>query len=416
MKPGLGGHPPHDAAHHVMFDDAYRADPYRSYAQLRAEAPVHWDDALKAWVVTRAADISTVLHDADRFLSNRVTLGRARFDDPSLSNLFDTIERIMLQTDGARHDRLRRLVAQAFKRQAIAAYEPGVRALAGRLLDLPAGPGRVEFVHDVAIPLPVLVISDIVGIPASDQAQIKAWCDDFSIVALNFYARISDTQLAAGRDAVAAFSAYMRDLIDQRRRDPRDDLLSGLVHAAEDGGRLSFDELVANALVLLNAGNETTTVLLVNAAHMLASDPGLQSRLRADPDQIPAFVEECLRCFPPVQFIGRLVAQDTDLGGQSLRQGDLVLTFLGAAGRDGDAVPEDPEQFRVDRAQMPHLSFGTGPHVCLGLQLARLEARIAIELLLQRTSGFDLTDEALELGPNLNLRCFRALPLRYRRA
>jgi hypothetical protein len=409
MKPGIG----HEHARHVLFDASFRDNPYPVYADLRAHAPVHRDDALGAWVVTRAADIGTVLHDSDRFLSNRVPLGRARFADPALGDLFDMIERLMLQADGPRHDRLRRLAAHAFKKRAIDTYEPAIRTLADELLDLPAGEGEIEFVGDVAIPLPVLAISDILGIPPGDRQQIKAWCDAFSVVALNFYARITPAQLKAGHDAIAAFSVYLRDLIDARRATPHDDLLSALVHAAEDEDSLTFEELVANAFILLNAGNETTTVLLVNAAHALATAPDLQDRLRADRALIPAFIEESLRCFPPVQFIGRLVARDTTLGGQSLKEGDLVLTFLGSAGRDGDAVLDAPEAFRVDRASHPHLSFGPGPHVCLGLQLARLETRIAIDLLLARTARVALAPGDLELGPNLNLRCYKALPLRY---
>ena len=399
--------------HHILFDAAFRDNPYPVYAALREESPVVWDDALHAWIVTRAEDISTVLHDASTYRSNRVSLGRQRFSDPELTSLFDMIERLMLQSDGPKHDRLRRLAAHAFKRAAIDGYAPGIRALARDLLSVPQDAGEIEFVEKVAISLPVLVISDILGIPAKDRAQIKAWCDDFSIVALNFYAKITDAQLQAGRNAVAAFSDYLRDLIEARRAQPVDDLLSDLVHAEENDDALSFEELVANAFILLNAGNETTTVLLVNTVHLLATRPDLQEAVRADPSLIPALIEESLRCFPPVHFIGRLVAQDTILGREKLRSGDLVLTFLGAAGRDAATAGQCPEHFQLDRAKAPHLSFGTGPHVCLGLQLARLEGRIAIETILDRFSHFELARDDLELGPNLNLRCLKALPLRY---
>lgn len=395
-----------------MFDDAFRTDPYPYYRYLRAQAPVVWDDILQAWVITRSADISTVLHDPDRFSSNRVTIGRQRFPDPEYAKLFDMIELLMLQSDGASHDKLRRLISPAFKRHAIAAYAPVVLDLLDALLAPHTGSGSMEFVSAIASPLPVLVISEILGIPASDRARIKAWCDAFSIVALNFYSRITDDQLRAGRDAVDAFTDYLTTRLADSRGKKGTDLLSILVAAEANGDQLSFDELTANVVLLLNAGNETTTVLLTHALHILSTRPKVQTNLRNDPSHIPQFVEETLRYFPPVQFIGRQVTQDTVLDGETLRAGDLIMTFLGAAGRDGSAV-EDPEEFLPDRAKSPHLSFGTGPHVCLGLQLARLEAHLAIDAMLSRYSSLRLADGPLELGPNLNLRTYAALPIEF---
>jgi cytochrome P450 len=397
----------------TIFQESFRTDPYPIYQYFQANFPVFWDKNLQAWIVTRSADISTVLHSPDEFLSNRVEIGRRRFPDSEFVGLFDMIARLMLQSDGESHGRWRHLVAQSFKRHAIEAYAPRVRCLVDEILDHYTGSGVMEFVEDIASPLPVLIISEILGIPASDRAQIKRWCDSFSIVALNFYSTISEAQLRAGSDAVKSFSDHLRDLLqDCRGRAGGSGLLSVLVNAEDKGDQLDFDDVVANTILLLNAGNETTTVLLSNAAHVLCTRPDIQASLRRDHSRIPALIEETLRCFPPVQFIGRLVAQDSTLGGKAIGKGDLVIVFLGAAGRDGSVI-DAPQDFRIDRPKSPHLSFGAGPHVCLGLQLARLECQILIEAMLARYSSLQLTSVALEFGPNLNLRSYARLPIEF---
>ena len=218
MKSGHGKAIPY----HAMFDSAFRKDPFPFYAYLRGTAPVIWDDVLQAWVVTRADDVQSILRDAKTCSSNRVSLGRARFSDPELESLFDTIERLMLQRDEPDHTRLRRLVTHAFQKAAIESYAPRVRDLARELIDPRLTTGQIEFVADYAVPLPILVISEILGIPPEDRARVKQWCDDFSIVALNFYAKITDDQLHAGREAVAAFSTYLADQIAARRGSRRD--------------------------------------------------------------------------------------------------------------------------------------------------------------------------------------------------
>ena len=308
---------------------------------------------------------------------------------------------------------MRHPVAQAFKRKAIEAYAPRVRRCVDELLDRHPGNGMMEFVQESASPLPVLIISDILGIPASDRAQIKRWCDAFSIVALNFYSTITEAQLRAGSAAVQSFSDYLRDLVEDCQRSPDSTgLLSALVEAEHEGDQLSFDELVANVILLLNAGNETTTVLLSNLAYVLCTRPDIQAELRRDPSGVPAMIEETLRYYPPVQFIGRLAAQDTTMNGKAIKAGELVIVFLGAAGRDRDAI-DAPQDFLSNRPKSPHMSFGAGPHVCLGLQLARLEARILSEAMLARYSSIDLTGATLEFGPNLNLRTYARLPIAF---
>ena len=407
MKSGHGKAIPY----HAMFDSAFRKDPFPFYAYLRGTAPVIWDDVLQAWVVTHADDVQSILRDAKTFSSNRVSLGRARFSDPELESLFDTIERLMLQRDEPDHTRLRRLVTHAFQKAAIESYAPRVRDLARELIDPRLTTGQIEFVADYAVPLPILVISEILGIPPEDRARVKQWCDDFSIVALNFYAKITDDQLHAGREAVAAFSTYLADQIAARRGQDGIDLLSFLVEAEEAGERLTFDELLANTVLLLNAGNETTSILLVNALHILATQPDVTAALRGDPTLIPQAVEECLRFTPPVHFLGRILTRDTTMGGETLRKGDLVMVFLGSAGRD-EARFDHADRFELARTKVAQLSFGSGPHVCAGLQLARLEGCVTIETMLRAFSDIRLATTDLSYAPNLNLRCFERLPLK----
>lgn len=406
MKSGMGREIPY---HHV-FDDAFRKDPYAFYSMLRTEAPVLYEDTLRAWIVTRADDVTRVLKDVETFSSNRVDLARARFTDPSLAPLLDTLSLLMLQRDDPDHRRLRKLVHHAFERTAVERYEGAIRTLAGRLLDEAAADGRMEFVADFAVPLPILVISEIVGIPPEDRGRVKAWCDAFSIVALNFYASITDEQLAAGNEAVAAFRGYVADRLEEHRASDDTSLLTSLAQAEADGQSLSLDELLANVLLMLNAGNETTSILLTNGLHQLLERPEAMARLRADPALIPAAVEEMLRFEAPVHFIGRVATAETALGDRTIAKGDVVLAFLASAGRDGERF-DAPETFDIDRSPNRHVSFGNGPHLCSGLQLARMEARIAFETLLETFSDIRLAPGALNYGPNLNLRSFAALPI-----
>lgn len=398
------------ATHHAMIDEAFRKTPFTFYDQLRRESPVVWDENLNAWLVTRHADVQHVFQDPAHFSSDRLGLARERFTDPKLKPLLDTLEHLMLQNDDPVHTRLRRLVTSAFQRKAVESYAPKVEKLAETLIAPARDAGQMEFVADFAVPLPVIVISEILGIPAEDRDQVKRWCDDFSIIALNFYAQISDAQLQSGLSSVMAFSDYLEKQVALRRGKGREDLLSHLIEAEDASDGLTFPELLANSILLLNAGNETTSILLTNLLHAIATMPELAATLRADPSLIPHAVEESLRIAPPVHFLGRLVKQDTELGGQRLRAGDLVLIFMASADHD-PSLFENPGAFDLARGKIAHLSFGSGPHICAGLQLARLEAKITVATMLESFSTIELAETDLSYGPNLNLRGFTRLPL-----
>lgn len=396
-----------------IFGPDFVRDPYAVYRTFRAAHPVVWDEAAHAFVVTGADEVSAVLKDAATFSSDRVSAARRRFTDPAFTPLFDLLGNLLLQRDEPDHTRLRALVHTAFKKTVVESYVEDIEALAKSLL-AEAGTGTFDFVSGFAVPLPILVISQIVGIPPADRQQVKAWCDAFSVVALNFYAQISQEELHEGLHAVEAFGAYLAARAKALKAQPDGSLLSALVTAREDGDALSQEELVANTLLLLNAGNETTTNLLANGLHVLLDHPVTVARLRAEPERIPAAVEEMLRHDAPVQFLGRVAAHDTRLGGASINKGDLVLVFLGSAGRDG-ARFTDADSFLAGRHPNPHVAFGAGPHVCAGLQLARVEAEIAFRTLLAEFAVVERAPGEIGYSPNKNLRCVAHLPVTLRR-
>jgi cytochrome P450 len=393
-----------------LFGPEMHEDPYPVYHELRASDPVHRDESLGAWVLTRHDDVSLVLNDP-RFSSDRVSLARERFRDEDLRPLFDVLRHLMVHRDSPDHDRLRALVHGAFVRTTVEHWEPTIRRRIDSLLAGPIAKGHMDFVWDFAVPLPLLIIFEIVGIPEEDRDQVKAWCDDFSVVELNFYAHITREQLEQGLRSTLAFREYLREKVDGLRNSPHHDLLSSLVQAEEGGTSLTLDELLGNALLLLNAGNETTTCLLGNGLAALLRNPEQLALLREDPSRIPDAVEEFLRYDSPVQFLGRVAAEDVELRGKTIRKGDMVLVVLAAANRDPERFP-DPDRLDVTRRDNHHVAFGHGHHFCVGAQLARLEARLAFTTLLSRLRVLELETTDLSHRSNFNMRSFQNLPLR----
>ena len=394
----------------MIFSLEHIDNPYPHYAAQREKHGIYFEEEMKAWIVLEHDLVVAAFKDA-RLSSDRVSKFRGKFSDKKLKPLFNTLSLLMLQRDEPDHTRLRNLVHYAFKRTAVENYDDSIRRLARGLLAPAIQSGTMELVSDYAVPLPILVISEIVGIPAEDRKQVKAWCDAFSIVALNFYANISDEELQAGATAVQEFTDYLQEKIEKLHREPEDNLLSALVHAEEDGEKLSLDELVANTLLLLNAGNETTSCLLTNGTLALLRNPREMAQLRENPELIRTAVEELFRFDSPPQFIGRMAAEKIEFGGVTIGEGDLVLLALGAAGRDPKTF-EAPDELHVDRHPNHHVSFGSGHHICAGIQLARLEGRIAFEMLLETFAEIELATDKVTYGRNANLRCPVALPLK----
>jgi len=371
------------------FHPAYRLDPYPTYRRLLAAHPVYFARALGGGcVLARHADIAALLSDA-RFSVDRPQANGFKRLDPfrGLSPQFvEMILSTLLMVDPPRHTRLRRLVNKAFTPRVVEGLRPRIQAVVDELLDAVRARRRMDLVHDLAYPLPVMVIAALLGIPSEDRAKFKEWSDTLAVLLDPLQA---PGGLLACEPAFEEMSAYLRGVADARRQAPRDDLISALVAVEEQADVLTGTELVALCGLILGAGHETTTNLIANAVLALLRHPHQRRRLQDDPGLIGNAVEEFLRYDSPVQATDRVVqADDVVLGGRPLRRGSIVLCLLGAANRD-PARFADPDRFDIARPDIEHLAFGRGPHFCLGAALARAEAQIAIPSLLRAFPDLD---------------------------
>ena len=378
-------------------------DPYPTYARLRARSPVHRSRLLEAWVFTRYADVEAILRDYRRFSSVPSTVQSKRQG----SYRPPRADWTMLFLDPPEHTRLRGLVNQAFTPRAVAALEPHIRAIMEQLLDDIDDPAGFDLMAAVANPLPVIVIAEMLGVPPEDRAQFKHWSDE--------RARILEPIVTPEerKRAVAAgesFDAYFMPIIRARRREPREDIVSALAQAKEEGDSLTEREMLVMLRLLLIAGNETTTNLIGNGMLALLQHPEQLAMLQEDPSRIPAAVEELLRFDSPVQLDLRGVLEDCVVNGSRLRRGDAVLLAIGAANRDPD-VFDEPERLDVQRSKGSNISFGRGVHHCIGAPLARLEGRIALEVLLKRFSSMRLLTDRPAFRRAIVLRGLESLPV-----
>ena len=424
LEPGTladGDEAVEEALHPPQFTD----DPYPVYARLRDEAPVYWSPYFGQWLVSRGELVVEIARTWEIFSS----VGWDSFflsqlpDDlrPQIPTVIDHFRTVNISTqDPPVHTRLRRLLSKAFTPRRIATLEDRIRARAEHLLDdigsgsggdTAGAPDEVQFdlIETLAYPLPVAVIGELYGVGDDDHADLKRWSKavvDYtgSSVAHPHLARELDT-------ALAEFRAYLRGLVGERRRRPRDDLLSDLVAAVDDGERLAEDELVATSINLLFAGHETTTNLIGNGTLSLLRHPDQLDLLRRRPELIPGAVEELLRYDSPVQRVRRITTCDIVIGGREIPKGTPVTAFLGSANRD-PAQWDRPDELDVTRPDVFPMSFGGGPHYCIGAALARLEGRIAFETLLDRFDELRLS-ESFEnrWHPNVAFRGLVKLPL-----
>ncbi|MBF6212101.1 cytochrome P450 [Nocardia puris] len=372
-------------------DPAIIADPYPHYARLREQAPVHYSPAADLWILSRHDDVAIAVRDAHRFSSDVMNSGlTANPFNPSirvprlLAALLahGPVPRVLLTSDPPEHTMLRRKVSRAFTPRVIAAWEPRIREIADRIVDELAARGEgapVDLVGDLASPLPTVVIAEMMGIPAERHADFKRWSDNLVDGLLT---GASPVRLVS---SALAISWYFARIVRRRRRAPGDDLVSLLV-TGEKENALTVAELVSFCVLLLVAGNETTTNLIANAVLALFDHPDLWHRLRDEPELAGAVVEETLRFDSPGQGLLRVTTTDVTFGAVTIPAGARVLPLIGSANRD-PAHHDDPDVFRIDRERSDHLGFGTGIHFCLGSALARLESRAALEALFRRMPG-----------------------------
>jgi cytochrome P450 len=388
---------------------ATKADPYPLYAQLRQRGLVR--SPLGLFAAADHATVASILRDR-RFSSSPVHQPGYRPPSyPPGDPRAGLPAEHMLSMDPPDHTRLRRLVAGAFTPRAIAGLEPWIRELTVRLLTAADGAAGFDVIDTLAFPLPISVICHLLGVPAEDQAQFRAWGED---VAATLDPQTTAQAQAETYAAELALTGYLQDLVRERRANPDDSILSALIAAEEEGDRLSSDELVSTALLLLIAGFETTVNLIGNGTVALLGDPNGWNRLREDPALVPAAIDEMLRYDSPVQLTARIAAEDVEVGGSVIAAGRPVIVSIGGANHDPE-VFEQPDEFRIDRPDPGrHLAFSLGVHHCLGAALARLEGRIAIEELTQRYPALELAAPPTRRSL-LVLRGFESVPVRVRR-
>ncbi len=392
------------------FRPEHRSDPHATWRALRAEDPVYRSRALGCWIATRYDDVLHVLRDRN-FTTDRsevplvALISRLTRKDPEFTAL---LERNLLTMDGVEHTRIRSLVSKAFTPRRVECLRPRLQAIVDELLERPAEAGEMELIRDLAHPLPVVAIAELLGVPAEDRALFRAWSADLVQLLDPLQGKGGSEPL---RRATHDLFGYFRPLLAERRANPRDDLLSAMIAAEEDGESLSERDLLALTGVLLVAGHETTANLIGNAVLALLAHPGERKRLQDDPGLIGSAVDEFLRYDGPIQLTDRAVREDCEIGGRRIRRGQLVVVVLAAANRDPEQFP-DPDRLDVARADNHHLAFGQGNHFCLGSQLAKLEAEIAIGTLLRRFPDLSGSPQPTAWRRSMVIRGPEAVPLR----
>ena len=391
-------------------DPAFIANPYPAFRELRETAPV-WRSPFGRTFLTRYEDASLLMRD--RRLGKDYTepealirrFGPTAMQEPAVVEL----SHMMLMRDPPDHTRLRGLVTKVFTARKIEEMRPGIQAITDRLLDKVAGAGEMDAIRDLAFPLPVLVICELLGIPEADRARFVT--ATASGAALLNPVPPTREELDRANEGTLATGAYFEALFEQRRKEPRDDLLTLLVQAEEAGDRLTTEELRANVTLLFAAGHETTVNLIGNGIWALLGNPSQWAAIRENPAMIPNAIEEILRYECPVQAVARTVAEPIEFGGVEFNKGDLIVALIGAANRDPEVFP-DPDRMDVTRERLRPLSFGGGIHFCIGAQLARIEAEVVFTTLLQRLPDLALVDAAKpQWRDSFTLRGLTTLPV-----
>jgi cytochrome P450 len=413
------------------FSAAVREDPYPVYARLREHAPLHFAEQAQAWCVSRHADVVSVLRSPEDFSSDAMRTmlmgtrpGRDPGSDPEMvrrllafsqSLPFQLQElltaRNLISEDPPRHGVLRAIVNRGFTSRRIATWEPRMREIAARCLARVRHGDAFDVVHDLAIPLPVTIIAELLGVEPERQDDFKRWSDTL-IAAVSGSARGVDPIASGMAEAMRELCEYIQVVVEERQKAPGDDLISLLLDAQEGEAGLSAAELAFFVQLLLVAGNETTTNLIGNATHALLDHPEQLARVRADRALVPSLVEETLRWDGPVQFVFRRATRDVDLAGGRIPAGSHVVVLLGSANRDERQWGPTAAEFDVARNPQGHVGFGFGIPCCLGASLARLEARVALEALVEELPRLERCERSMEFVDSFLVRGPRRLSLR----
>ncbi|HEY0606381.1 MAG TPA: cytochrome P450 [Herpetosiphonaceae bacterium] len=395
-----------------MFDANFIANPYPAYQHMLANGRIHWlDFAGGAWLVPHYADVMTLFRDP-RFTTARADLFSRQFSDEDRQYLrgFEEITRLWLAAmNGEEHLRLRRLLNKAFTPRVVEAMRPRVQRLTNELIDAFFVAGEVDLMSQFAHQLPALVIGQLLGVPREDRSRFVDWSDHIATFFSSPKATIE--QGRAANDALVAMREYFRPIVAERRQHPGDDLISHMIAVEEQGEMFSEDQLLSQCTLFLFAGHETTQNLIGNGMMALIEHPDQLELLRNNPDLLQSALDEIVRYDCPVQLIPRLAAEDVELWGQQIKQGQALHLMLGAANRDAEQFP-DPDRFDITRSYKRPATFGFGAHFCIGMPLAMLEIETALTTLIRRLPNLRLAGEA-ERSPNVTLRGFRRLPLAF---
>jgi pimeloyl-[acyl-carrier protein] synthase len=391
-----------------LLDPDVLADPYPLFHRLRCEDPVHWDPFLHSWVVTRYSDVIRVLHD----FSAQCTPSSEYLTKIGLSSL-NPVARVMVKQmlflDPPAHTRIRSLAAAAFTPQRVEALRSHIRDIVNNLLGKVKPNGRMDVIADLAEPLPSIVTAEMLGLPVADHRQFKLWSQDFAEVLGNFQhnpERVSKLVKTTGE-----MTAYFRSAMGKGNL-RRDGLVSSLMNAEVAGDRLTEDEVIANSIITMVGGQETTPNLIGNGVLALLRNPDQLEKLRANLSLIPSTVEELLRYESPSQQTARLAPEDTMLGGKQIRKGQVVRAVMAAANRDPERFP-DPDRLDIARGDNRHVAFGHGAHFCFGAPLGRLEGQIAFEEMVRQLPTWSLEPGPLVWRTNLGLRGLTSLRINF---
>lgn len=390
-------------------------EPYAFFGRLREERPVHFNERLGAWVLTRFSEVSPAFRDP-RLSADRITpYYRRKLEGPDaerFQSTFDILSRWMVFTDPPTHTRLRKLVSLAFTPRSVAALEDHIEALVDERLSALPPHGEADLMEALAYPLPVDVISDMLGVPREDRYLLRGWSADILVLVFGAY-DVADRHERAKR-SFEAFADYLGALIAARRRAPREDLVTALVEARDEEGALSEAEVIATIILLLFGGHETTTNLIANGTLALLDHPDERRQLAQHPELWPRAVEEMLRYDGPSKAMWRVARAPAEIGRARFSAGDKILLVQAGANRDPSAFAA-PNALDVTREKNPHCGFGFGIHYCLGAPLARAEGRIAIRKLFERCPELELARprDALEWQPTILNRSLTGLPVRW---
>lgn len=392
-----------------LLDPEVLANPYPLYHELRRTDPVCWDPYLSAWVVTRYPDVVQVL---THFSGDR-TPTPAQLSTMGLSSLNPiaaVMVKQMLFMDPPAHTRLRGLAAFAFTPARVTVLRQHIQQICDRLIDAVVAQGEMELINDLAAPLPAIVTAEMLGVPTADHQQLKSWSADFAEMLGNFQHNPDHTPKVLR--AVKEMTAYFRSAVREIRKHPNEGLINSFLTAEVNGDRFTEEEVIANTIVTMVGGQETTTNLIGNGMLTLLRNPTEMQRLRADLSLIPSAVEELLRYESPSQHTARITPEDTVMGGKKILKRQAVIAVMAAANRDPERFPE-PDKLDLARKDNRHLAFGWGPHFCFGAPLARVEGQVTFETVLRRLHNVEVKPEPLQWRTNLGLRGLTRLPVTF---